>query len=91
MDAAAAVRLAPDLRDQSGKWPPVYEHPVHGSIAELLDAGHPLDKELSSTNRPGKIGYAMTVTLSCTSPDLYIKAQFLGVYILGRSFHYSDY
>jgi hypothetical protein len=58
-------------------------------IAELLESGHPL-REVQLEQPPGEIGYEMLVDLKAGQPKLYIKVQFLGRFILGRSFHYSD-
>jgi len=58
-------------------------------IAALLESGHTL-REVQLEQPPGEIGYEMVVDLKAGQPKLYIKVQFLGGVILGRSFHYSD-
>ena len=58
-------------------------------IADLLDAGHPLD-EVALDQPLGETGYVMIVTLAPNVAALYIKLQFLRGRVLGRSFHYSD-
>jgi hypothetical protein len=58
-------------------------------IADLLDGGHFLE-EVTLDQPPGELGYVMIVPLEPKMPDLYIKLQFVGGKVLGRSFHYSD-
>lgn len=58
-------------------------------IADLLDAGQPLE-EVMLDQPPGEVAYVMIVILEPYVPALYIKVQFVRGRVLGRSFHYSD-
>jgi hypothetical protein len=57
-------------------------------IAELAKEGHPL-RRIELEVPPGESAYEFLVDLEGATVTLYIKVQFKGPFIVGRSFHYS--
>src|SRR5690242_11169415 len=89
-------RICRWTKERPCEWRPLeVEHPETGLpftevraweyIAELLDAGH-MVREVELEQPPGEIGYEIVVSLKVGQPKLYIKLQFLGRFVLGRSF-----
>jgi hypothetical protein len=93
------LRISKWTRERPCEWRPYeVENPESGLpftevraweyIAELLESGQAVT-EVELQQPPGELGYEMVIALKNGQPDLYIKVQFLGGRILGRSFHYS--
>jgi hypothetical protein len=58
-------------------------------IAELLEAGHPI-QGIELENPAGKKGYVLVANGGEKRPDIYIKLQLGSGKVIGRSFHYSS-
>jgi hypothetical protein len=59
-------------------------------IQDKLAEGHPIEK-VQLNNPAGKTGYVMKISTGKGTPEIYIKLQLGSGYIIGRSFHYSEY
>jgi hypothetical protein len=58
-------------------------------IAELLEAGHPI-QEIDLESPTGKKGYVLVASGGEKRPEIYIKLQLGTGQVIGRSFHYSE-
>lgn len=67
------------LRSLAGAWE---------LIASKLESGH--DVEVVPLRKPKATGYVMKIEIDPNAPKLYVKVEFRGGKILGRSFHYSE-
>lgn len=58
-------------------------------IAELLEAGHPI-QEIDLEIPAGKKAYVLLASGGEKRPEIYIKVQLGSGQVIGRSFHYSE-
>jgi hypothetical protein len=64
---------------EDGAWEYVAQSITNGIEIEMIDLDHP----------PGKNGYVMLLPSHDPRVPIYVKLQFGGDCVIGRSFHYS--
>lgn len=67
---------------------PLSDNDAWHLIAEFIESGHPIEK-IKLTQPAGETGYVMLIDGFNKEPQIYVKLQLFGDYVLARSFHRS--